>query len=694
VNDNTSAHVLAARLKVASMVTGTPDLSTRDDTWCDLVGLMRTEAGRASAESAWRGVCDQTYVSAARVERYVRTALERMAQAPNEPHHLRSLMSPVEIRVQLEELCGPVRDIPDRRCHEMFADRVREHPDAIAAVAGEQSWTYRELNAKANKIARALRRRGLRDEDVVAVVMARSLDWLAAVLGVFKAGGCYLPLEPGFPAGRINAVLDRSECRWMLADPTVPRPTVRAVELSYVDEILAGAGREDDLDVPVGADQLAYIYFTSGSTGEPKGAMCEHRGFLNHVLAKIEDLGIGEGDVVAQTAPQCFDISLWQLVSALLVGGRTHIVEQPAVLDVHRFVDTLASGEVTVVQLVPSYLEVVLTALAERPRALPALHRVSVTGEALPKELTQRWFAAFPDVALVNAYGLTETCDDTNHEILHGVPDGRSVPIGRPIRNARVYVVDQRMQLVPIGVPGEIVFSGVCVGRGYVNDEARTKAAFGPDPYRPGQRLYRSGDYGRWLPSRSLEFLGRRDSQVKVNGFRIEIGEIENRMLQVPGVRDAAVVVAGTEARPQLVGYYSGESAPGADHVGDVLSATLPSYMVPRRLYRRPELPLTANGKTDRKALLRLSITTEQAAEAPATPTEQRVARLWARLLKIPVERIGRWSRFAEFGGTSLTAIRLAIALDRAVTVGELADTPTVADVAALLDLKSREAVG
>ena len=228
--------------------------------------------------------------------------------------------------------------------------------------------------------------------------------------------------------------------------------------------------------------------------------MCEHAGMLNHLYAKIDDLEIGEGQVVAQTAPQCFDISLWQLVSALLAGGRTLLVEQEVILDVERFVDTITGGRVGVLQVVPSYLEVVLSYLEQHPRELPDLRCVSVTGEALKKELTQRWFAAKPGIKLVNAYGLTETSDDTNHEVMDRVPDGDRVPLGRPVNNVHVYVVDEHLSPVPLGAPGEIVFSGVCVGRGYINDPERTRLAFMADPHRPGQRLYRGGDYGRWLP--------------------------------------------------------------------------------------------------------------------------------------------------------------------------------------------------
>src|SRR6201999_3254282 len=204
------------------------------------------------------------------------------------------------------------------------------------------------------------------------------------------------------------------------------------------------------LDLEVGAGQLAYIYFTSGSTGEPKGAMCEHAGLVNHLFAKIDDLGIGPGQVVAQIAPQCFDISLWQLVSALLVGGRTLLIEQDVILDVQRFVDTIASARVNVLQVVPSYLEVVLSALEQHPRALSDLRYVSVTGEALKKELIQRWFAAQPTIKLVNAYGLTETSDDTNHEIMDHVPERERVPLGSPIHNVHIFIVDEHLSPVPL----------------------------------------------------------------------------------------------------------------------------------------------------------------------------------------------------------------------------------------------------
>src|SRR5438552_2351513 len=448
---------------------------------------------------------------------------------------------------------GPRRALPDRRAHELFEIQARERPEAIAAVHGDRQLTYRELNARANQLARALVARGVTREAVVGVMTERNLDWLIAVLAIFKAGGAYLPIEPHFPTERIAKMVSRAGAKLVLTQPLI--------EAAYEEGQAAS-----DLGIAVARDQLAYIYFTSGSTGEPKGAMCEHLGFLNHLLAKIDDLQIGEGTVVAQTAPQCFDISLWQLISALLVGGRTLIVEQETILDAQRFLDTIARGQVNVVQVVPSYLEVLVTNLAQHPRELGALRYVVATGEALKKELAERWFGVQPRIRLVNAYGLTETSDDTNHEIMDRPPEGERVPLGRPIHNVRIDVVDEHLSPVALGEPGEIVFSGVCVGRGYINDPERTRSAFLPDPHRPGGRLYRSGDYGRWLPDGKLEFLGRRDSQVKISGFRIEIGEIESALVRLPGVRDGAVVVKPVDANA----------------LRKRLGEKLPTYMVPR----------------------------------------------------------------------------------------------------------------
>ena len=641
-----------------------------------------------------RDALDAEY--AARIASYHATALSLIAADPDSEHVRASLLSPEELRLQINGFAGSYRELPNRRAHEIFEDRSSMHPDAIAAVHGDRQLTYKELNAKANQLARALLARGLRREGVVAVVTERNLDWVTAMLAIWKAGGAYLPIEPHFPADRIGRMLSRASCELVLTErgstATLDRALESLAEVSrlLVDTAYGECHPDDDLRTPVTPDQLATVIFTSGSTGEPKGAMCEHAGMLNHMYAKIQDLSIREGDLVAETAPQCFDISLWQAIAPLLAGGRTLVVEQETILDAKHFIDKIVESKVNVIQVVPSYLEVLVSYLAQHPRALPDLRRVSATGEALKKEIVQRWFAVQPRIPLVNTYGLTETSDDTNHEIMDGAPHGERVPLGRPIHNVHVYVVDEQLSPVPLGAPGEIVFSGICVGRGYINDPERTERAFMPDPLRPGQRLYRSGDFGRWLPDGKLEYLGRRDSQVKISGFRIEIGEIENKLLRLTGVRAGAVVVAERPDRSkQLVAFYAGDRPLDATAMRDKLGESLPKYMVPSVFHWRKALPLNGNGKIDRRALVQLAgelEVGERAHERPNTATERWLAAAWAEVLGIPKEQIGRRDHFFDLGGTSLSALKLAIALDRTVSVKDLFAQPMLSDQAVLMD--------
>jgi non-ribosomal peptide synthetase-like protein len=550
---------------------------------------------------------------AARIAGYHLAALRALASDPDAAPGRGSLLSDEELRLQIDGLAGPQRELPDRRFHELFEERTAATPEAVAAVFRDGRLTYGELNARANRIGGALLERGLRPEGVVAVVTERNLEWMAAVLGIFKAGGCYLPIEPHLPPDRIEGMLTRAGCELVLTEPGSRESLERAleslpgVEPIGIDDALAEDRDEGNLGVAVAPGQLAYIYFTSGSTGEPKGAMCEHAGMLNHLYAKADDLELREGDVVAQVAPQSFDISMWQLVSALLVGGRTLIVEQELILDIEEFAERIAARRVNVLQVVPSYLEALLSYLEEYPRELPDLRCISVTGEAVKRDLLRRWFAFAPGIKVMNAYGLTETSDDTNHEVMDAVPDSDRVPLGPAVRNVRVYIVDESLSPVPLGAPGEIVFSGVCVGRGYINDPERTRLAFVADPHREGERLYRSGDYGRWRPDGKLEFLGRRDHQVKIRGLRIEIGEVESALLRVEGVRAAAVVVAdGAAGAKRLVGFYVGPPHE-AEALRAAMGESLPAYMIPSAFHQRDELPLTGNGKVDRKALTRLA---------------------------------------------------------------------------------------
>ncbi|MFD7507246.1 amino acid adenylation domain-containing protein [Streptomyces sp. NPDC059850] len=642
-------------------------------------------------------VIDAAYTR--RLGGYFRAALDGLTASLDEEHGRLELPSAPERDHHLSGLAGPVVPLPDLMFPGLFEEQVRAHPDDLALSHDDVRWTYRTLNAAANRVAAALLQRGLRPEDVVAVVMERTCDWAATVLGVLKAGGTYLPVRPDFPAQRVATQLRRSACRFVVAErsarglvaatddePENPRTTL------FAEDLLEG---EDDPGNPgtgIGPEQSAYVYFTSGSTGAPKGAQCEHAGMINHLYAKIESVGLGQGDVVAQTASQCFDISLWQLIAPLLVGAAVRIVDTDTQLDPERFLDELAGTEVSVAQLVPSYFEILLGLLERTPRDLGVLRSISVTGEALKLDPVRRWFAVQPGIQLVNAYGATEVSDDTMHEVLTAPPVRDFVSVGRSLRNVRTYVLDARGRLAPLGTPGEIVFAGVSVGRGYINDEERTAEAFVPDPYVPGDRMYRTGDFGRWLPEGTIEYLGRRDQQVKIRGFRIEIGEIENKLRTAPGVHDCAVVVdpgAGADADKSLAAFFVATGQVRENELRDHLSALLPDYMVPGHFHHLDTLPLNENGKVNKRMLGELAETLGHALgshTAPATDTERWLATEWAEALGVPLERIGRDDHFFQLGGTSLTAVRLVVKLNRAISLKQLIGSPVLVDLAAQID--------
>jgi thioesterase domain-containing protein len=434
------------------------------------------------------------------------------------------------------------------------------------------------------------------------------------------------------------------------------------------------------------------VYFTSGSTGRPKGAICEHAGMINHLWAKVDDHGLGPDDVVTQTASQCFDISLWQVCAPLLVGGQSVIVDTGQQLDVSAFAALLARHRVTTIQIVPSYLEVLLAHLEAGSVELPKLASASVTGEALKASLVRRWFAVMPGVKLINAYGATEVSDDTMHEVLDGPPrrDLAVVNVGRPLRNTRVYVVDDELRLMPAGARGEIVFAGVCVGAGYINDPERTAEVFGTDPYYPGDRLYRSGDLGRWLPEGRLEFLGRRDDQVKIRGLRVEIGDVQAALSGIPGISGAVVVPVGEGNGARLVAFYVSDYELASVDLHDLLSARLPEYMVPAHHFRLPELPLNENGKVDKQRLCELAdelASGLHAFEPPASENEQVLATLWAEVLGMAAGRVSRHDDFFDLGGTSLSAIHLLMRLNHRLAFTDMLATPVLKDQARLLEM-------
>jgi amino acid adenylation domain-containing protein len=636
-----------------------------------------------------------SHATADRVLGYLGYAMTAAASQPGAAVDLAGMIGAEERRYQLEALCGPrVNNGPDGFV-QAFRARAAAQPGRPAIHHGARTLTYAELDAASDRIARHLLALGVRVGQAVTVVSGRHIPWVTGMLGVLKAGAVYLPVRPDFPAPRVEDELTQANCVIALADADGGALMAAVSALGWtgavaaLDDLAARPAPAAELPAPP-LECPAYVYFTSGSTGRPKGAVCRHNGMINHLWAKVDDHGLGPDDVVAQTASQCFDISLWQVCAPLLVGGAVVIVDTERQLDVDAFGDLLASRGVTTLQIVPSYLEVLLAHLEAGRADLPPLRSVSVTGEALSADLVRRWFAVVPGVRLVNAYGATEVSDDTMHEILDGSPrrDLAVVNVGRPLRNMRTYVVDDRLRLMPLGGRGEIVFAGVCVGAGYMNDPQRTAEAFTTDPYFPGERLYRSGDLGRWLPEGRIEFLGRRDDQLKIRGFRVELGDVATALLRVPGVAAAAVVPVGEGNGARLVGFYVSEEELAEVDLHDLLSAWLPEYMVPSHHFRLPELPLNENGKTDKPRLRRLAqelASGIRAFEPPSTSAERQLATLWAEVLGKAAGQVGRHDDFFNLGGTSLSAIHLLMRLDHRLSMTDMLHNSVLADQARLL---------
>ncbi|GAA2798137.1 amino acid adenylation domain-containing protein [Saccharopolyspora taberi] len=607
------------------------------------------------------------------------------------------VMTPDQRQAVLQGWNDTDLDVPHETAFpELFEAQVRRTPDRIAVVCEDQRLSYRELNARANRLAHHLRRSGLRSGEVVALLMDRGPDLLTAILAVFKAGAAYLPLDPDHPANRHVQVLEQAGAGLVISTAEFASTLVAERESLPVLDIATLGARpesEEDLGLTITPGHLAYVFFTSGSTGVPKGAMVEHRGMVNHLYAKIHDLGLGQDDVVAQTASQCFDISVWQFLSALLVGGQVRVYPREVALDATGLLERADQDRITILEMVPSLLATSLDALhrgGSTPR-LAALRWLLMTGEALPPGLVRRWLGYWPEVPMLNAYGPTECSDDVTH---CSIPDVEAItesntPIGVPIANTRLYVLDGAFEPVPVGVFGELFVGGVGVGRGYVGDGPLTAERFVPDPFGDGGRLYRTGDVVRWLPDGRLEFAGRVDHQVKIRGHRVELGEIESVLQRCPGVGQAVVVLReDIGGGPRLVGYVTGEGLSSAE-LCDWVGQWLPGYMVPSAVVVLKEFPVTPNGKVDRASLPvpDRSDVVGAGFVAPRGPVEQAVAEVWAQVLGL--DQVGVYDDFFALGGHSLLATQIMTRLREtfgvAVSLRELFESPTVAALAGVV---------
>ncbi|HWG91861.1 MAG TPA: amino acid adenylation domain-containing protein, partial [Candidatus Thermoplasmatota archaeon] len=625
-----------------------------------------------NARLVLKAAFDATRFAPRAIERllgHVRTLLASMAAAPEAPLSRPGLLTPEETAA-LRGL-GTPDTLPAASAewrlpiHTLFERQVTRTPDVIAVSCGSDRLTYRELDEEANRLAHHLRTLGVGPESLVGIAMERSVRRVVSVLAVLKAGGAYLPLDPAYPRDRLQFMLEDSGARTLLTqEPLLAAlPVPEGVRVVCVDREWGAAVAPPPPAAPpveVGLGNLAYVIYTSGSTGKPKGVLVEHRGVGNLVQAFAEAMGAGPGCRMLQFASLSFDASVFEMATALLTGGTLCLPPPGTPLVGDDLLELMQRERITAALLSPSALRT-LPPEAE----LPDLVALAVGGEACSPELVARWA---PGRRFVNAYGPTEATVAATFALCDGAAT-TSPPIGRPIPGMRSYVLDRHGHLVPVGVPGELCVAGVGLARGYHNRPELTAERFVPDPFVPGERMYRTGDLVRWLPDGQLEFLGRLDDQVKIRGFRIELGEIEAALLSHEAVREAVVLARSDAAGDKrLVAYVVGavDAAPLRQH----LRATLPEHMVPSAFVMLPALPVTQNGKVDRKALpAPEAITSAPVAPvvAPRTPMEALAASAWADVLGR--SRVGVHEDVFTLGAHSLLVTRVASRLREALGI-------------------------
>ncbi|MEG4345120.1 amino acid adenylation domain-containing protein [Microcoleus sp. A003_D6] len=628
---------------------------------------------------------------------HYQTLLEAIALNPEQRISELPLLTPADRHQLLVKWNNTWAEYPQDKCiHQLFEEQVELMPDAVAVVFEKEQLTYRELNAKANQLARYLQSLGVEPEVLVGICVERSVDMIVGILGILKAGSAYVPIDPAYPSERIASMLDDSQLPVLLTQKqllaSLPEHQARIVCLDADWEEIS---QESELSPITGItpDNLAYVIYTSGSTGKPKGVKVAHQGLCNLVQTQIKLFDLHPDSRVLQFASVSFDASIWEIIMALCTGSQLYLGTREELQPGPALLQLLQEQKITHANLVPS----VLAALPDEE--LPALQNIVVGGEECPASLVERWALGR---RFFNLYGPTEyTVCATIAECFKG----KGLPsIGRPIANTQVYILDPQNQPVPIGVPGELHIAGVGLAKGYLNRPELTEERFIPNPFSNelGSRLYKTGDLARYLSDGNIEYLGRIDNQVKIRGFRIELGEIEAVLSQHPGVRESAVIardfVAGDK---QLVAYVvpQEEGSPTITDLRHFLKHKLPDYMVPGAFVVLEALPLTPNGKVDHRALpapdLRKEL--EESFVAPRTPIEEMLASIWGKILLI--DSVGVHDNFFTLGGHSLLATQVISRVRDTFGVEfpfrSLFEAPTIVEFATIVEnsLKNGQSV-
>nr|WP_231574946.1 non-ribosomal peptide synthase/polyketide synthase [Paenibacillus sp. FSL R7-0273] len=579
----------------------------------------------------------------------------------------------------------------EKTLHGLFEAQAEKTPDAVAVVYGDQQLTYAELNAQANQLAWMLRGHGVGPDHVVAIMAERSLELMIGLYGILKAGGAYLPIDPALPAERIRYMLSDSGAATLLIQPGLDACGFEGT----VVELTPGGQAQSEANPPLEMDSrgLAYVIYTSGTTGNPKGVMIEHRAVINRLEWMQNRYPIGAQDVLLQKTPITFDVSVWELFWWGMTGARVCMLAPQGEKDPEVLAESIERHGVTVMHFVPSILNVFLEQAGQGigREQLGSLRRVFASGEALKPQHVTGFYKVMEgrEATLHNLYGPTEATVDVTYYDSALTFAETAVPIGKPIANTQLYIVNENRQLQPVGVAGELCIAGDGLARGYLNNPELTAEKFVANPFEPGTRMYRTGDLARWLPDGNLEYLGRIDHQVKIRGYRIECGEIEARLLAHASIREA-VVLAREDGQGQayLCAYLVSEKAVPVTELRAHLAEQLPDYMIPSYFVELEGIPLNTNGKVDRRALpVPEAAHTGSVYEAPGTPAQLQLAEIWQDVLG--AEQVGIHDNFFVLGGDSIKAIRLVSRINRDLDVTlplkELYLHQTIGELAGLL---------
>ncbi|WP_291571169.1 non-ribosomal peptide synthetase [Clostridium sp. UBA4548] len=602
------------------------------------------------------------------------------------------LLSEADKNQILYEFNDTKADYPkDKTIHELFEEQVDKTPDNIAVVFEDKKLTYKELNERANSLARVLRNKGVKADSIVGIMVERSLEMIVGIIGILKSGGAYLPIDPNYPKERIEYMLKDSGSKVLLSKSGLVEPIEFGGEvIDLYDENLPNE-HSVNLEKINDSSNLAYIIYTSGTTGNPKGAMIEHKSLVNRLNWMQKKYPITEKDTILQKTTYTFDVSVWEILWWSLVGAKVCMLTPNAEKDPMKIIETIDKYEVTTMHFVPSMLDVFLYCVGENNNNinLSSLRQVFSSGEALNFKQVSKFYKEFEvGKKLINLYGPTEATIDVSY--FDCVNDGKkAIPIGKPIDNTGLYILNNN-DVAPIGVAGELYIGGHGLARGYVNRQELTAEKFVDNPFDPGTKIYKTGDLARWLPDGNIEFLGRIDNQVKVRGFRIELGEIESRLLQHENIKEAAVLVKeNKDSEKYICAYIVSDKRLKELDLKGYLKETLPEYMVPAYFVELEKMPLTTNGKLDRRALPEPNLDaalTEY--EAPRNEVEKALVKIWTEILA--VEGVGINDNFFDLGGHSLKATMLMAKihkeLNKEVPLKELFKSPTIKGISKYIE--------